>query len=674
MEMREEEVDIGSFRGTWNSNPNRDSIAHRDKEAYKLFQHERPFIAWDGEGITYPTSKQQAYVLFACSTGDHITAAEGDNLGTERCFDLLFRVEQQYPNAYHVGFGFSYDVNQILSSLSRREIYLVARATKQGLTTKWNGYSIKIHPGKLFRVSRGEKSERQTVTIYDTFGFFQKAFIKVVASYFPDRLFEIESGKLNRINFQYADIKEITRYCLAENMLLVDIMNHLRNIFLDRGLELREWHGPGAVAAASFKLHNIKKHLGETPKEVHNASRLAYQGGRFELLRAGYHQGPIWQYDINSAYPSAIAELPSMSEGNWEFTKEFEPASFGVWNIKYRDCRNDGYDRYCQYRAQPFFYRDSRGAISYAPYVEGWYWTPEVEAAIATCKYPHILEIKGGWLFRPKTNTKPFAFIHDIYNERLKMKRRGDDGIVPKLEMNSYYGKFAQRAGWFKEGDRIPSYHQLEWAGYITSSTRAKLFKVYSSANASIFSFETDAIFSTRPIQVDVGENLGQWSVTEFTDILYLQSGFYFAHNSEGKVTEHYRGFDKGSLNFDQVLEWLSRLDPSKLTGKGNPKLYGPSKRFVGFKRALQSRNHKYWRTWTSDRREISIGRDGKRIHFPNCPLCLEGLRFSEGLHGLTISLPGGISHPHRIPWDTDYIENYWAEEKEVDTTDGFSD
>lgn len=649
----------------WWGDGKRDSIQHRDIEASIANRHAKPFVAWDGEGITYPGTRQQAYILFASSTGDYIAAGDGNCLSTEECFNLLFKVESRIPNAIHVGFGFGYDTNQILNSLSKREIRGLYFANKNGWTYKWKDYRIKISPGKIFRVSKGIGDDLQCITIYDTFSFFQRRFIDVVKGFFPERLGEVESGKANRSQFEYSNLDDIIRYCLSENRLLVDILERLRNEFTQRGLYLNDWYGPGAVAAASFKKHNIKSAKGEIPNEVAQVSKLAYQGGRFELLRAGYYNGPVWQYDINSAYPSAITNLPDLSNGTWEFVETFEPGSFGVWNIVYADRRTDRYDRYSRFRPEPFFYRSADARIAYPANVEGWYWTPEAEL-VESINWPATVEIRGGWVYRNRRPAdKPFAYIEDIYYERLEMKEKGDPAErTLKLEMNSAYGKFAQRAGWHRKGDRIPSYHQLEWAGYITSSTRAKLYKAGLLDPASIIAFETDALFTTKPISLSIGNKLGEWSSVSYSDLLYIQSGFYFAN--KGSIA-HYRGFDKGSINYDECLHWLDSLNPLNTWGSDNPRLYGQTKRFVGFKRALQSRQPHYWRSWEQGPREISIGKDGKRVHMPGCPLCLKGMKWTEGLHGLTVSMNGGKSHPHRIPWDEEGREgNVWETEKEL--------
>jgi hypothetical protein len=264
--------------------------------------------------------------------------------------------------------------------------------------------------------------------------------------------------------------------------------------------------------------------------------------------------------------------------------------------------------------------------------------------------------------------------VEDVYYDRLEMKRQGNAlERVLKLEINSLYGKFAQRAGWFQPGDRIPSYHQLEWAGHITSATRAKLFRAYSQRPNNVFSFETDALFTTSQLDLPIGDKLGEWTEIVYRDILYIQSGFYFAHGIDGKLTEKYRGFDKGSIKFDEVIGWLDKLDPTNPFSRTGPKLFGPSKRFVGLKRAIQTRRKDYWRSWETTTREISIGNDGKRRHQPGCPGCRRGIKWSEGMHYLADATNGGISHPHKIPWEEEqWIENQWALEKQIDSMDGF--
>jgi hypothetical protein len=180
-----------------------------------------------------------------------------------------------------------------------------------------------------------------------------------------------------------------------------------------------------------------------------------------------------------------------------------------------------------------------------------------------------------------------------------------------------------------------------------------------------------------------ISNRLGDWSETIYNELLYIQNGFYYADE-----VEHYRGFDRGSLPFGQVMEWLDKLDPHKPWSADTPKLFGPTHRFVGYRRALHTNQTKFWRTWQTEDREITIGQHGKRTHFPwPCNSCLSGKKWTEGLHDLTHGpiiygerFPeGGLprSYPHKIPWldvedysDSDY-DNTFYQEKEITLMDG---
>lgn len=660
--------------------PTRDPVSHRLK---RELQTDKPFIAWDGEGITYEDGEQQAYILLAASTGEFTRSSDKRGLSTQDCLDLLFAVEEENRDAIHIGFGFGYDTNQILNSFSRRQLYGLSCQVKSGRTYTWRrwkddpGYRFKIHPGKFLRISKGTygRPDYGCITIYDTLGFFQRKFEQVVEGYFPDRLFEIQAGKANRRSFSIEQLDEITKYCLSECVLLVAIMEILRGKFEDVGLYLDQWYGPGAVANASFRRNKIQRYKSiDTPKEVRQASRFAYQGGRFELFKAGYYKNKVYQYDINSAYPAVIATLPQLSSGHWEHTQTFQPGTYGVWNCRYRNRSSQRYDRNTDYKPEPLFFRSRDGRIAYPYNVEGWYWTPEAEL-LTEITHPCEAEIKEGWIWHPDDDFKPFKYYEERYLQRQHMKEVGDAAeYAIKLELNSGYGKFAQRSGWFREGDRIPNYHQLEWAGYITSATRAKLFRAAANHAGKIIAFETDALFSEEPIpEIGIGPQLGEWSETILNEILYIQSGFYFAVEDEKGVIEHYRGFDKNSISFTGVKEWL-REYPINPFATSRRRYYGTTHRFIGFKRALTSRKRNYWRTWETEPREITIGKEGKRIHLPGCPACREGRGWLDSLHNLSVTFdmhPYGASYPHKIPWEELAYTNLWGEEDEIDMTDG---
>lgn len=583
----------------------------------------RPFVAWDGEGITFPGNTAQSYVLFGNSTGRYVISSSECSLSTKQCFDLMLATEEECPEAIHVGFALQYDANMIFKDLSREMLTRIYRTN----VARWNGYRIEYRPGKWLMVSHGGT----TIRLFDVFGFFQSSFVKAIGKFLGDtpETAQIIAGKNARRIFEFADLKtSIQPYWEAELRLLVRLMDALRTDLFSAGIEITSWHGPGAVANRVFRTHNIAAHKEPPPLPIVRASQFAYAGGRFELFRCGHYDGPVYEYDINSAYPDAIRRLPSLTNGTWERVADFEPGSFGVWRVSYSDTK-----RGREFQPHPLFCRNKSGHVTYQDLVLGWYWTPEVE--VARCN------VLGGYVFRPDGNgrSSPFAFVADMYEQRRQWKRDGNSAErAYKLALNSLYGKMAQRIGW-EEGGTIPKWHQLEWAGYITSYTRAKIWKAICQNPAAIIAVETDAVFSTEPLDLTITDQLGDWSYDCFDWITYLQNGVYWA-GQDGRTIDRYRGYDKGSLSHEAVMTALH--DGTELEGQ--------TTRFIGLGLGLATKS--VWRSWETSTRALKFGGGGKRQHLPRlCPVCRSGRAMTDALHPLVLTSTTGRSHPHSLPW-----------------------
>lgn len=585
----------------------------------------RPFVGWDGEGITFPGDIAQSYVLFgASSSPEHRIISQ--SLSTVECLELLLSVEREIPDALHVGFGFGYDVNMILRDVPYD---MLERLYGTGHVT-WNGYRLHWLPGKWFNVKQGTT----TLRVFEAFGFFQSSFLIACEKFLGEDdplLVTIREGKQRRRSFTFDELDTvIIPYWETELQLFVRLMNTLRRDLVGAGFKLHSWHGPGAVANTVLKSRGVREHLQDTPELVNRAAQYAYAGGRFELFRCGHHPGKVWQYDINSAYPAAIAQLPSLADVEWEYTETFDADTFGVWYVEHTSSAtpermfND---------PGPVFYRDPRGHVSFPPMVAGWYWTPEAELISD--------EVRHGWVARHE-GLLPFSWVPEMYAQRAAWKHEGNSSErALKLALNSLYGKMAQRAGW-KPGGKIPVWHQLEWAGWVTAATRRKIWDAIAENPDAVIAAETDAVFTTEPLHgLDLGSDLGQWSETTYDWLTYVQSGLWFGM-LKGKIVEKYRGFDKGSLPHSRVLEHLA--DPSTT-------LYGDTTRFIGLGIALNT--NAVWRSWITGPRSIRIGGGGKRAHLPaTCHECQNEIPLTEQLHSLSIITSGGRSQPHSLPWN----------------------
>lgn len=603
----------------------------------------RPFIMWDGEGITVDDGSH-LYTSFASSAGTRIQDDNG--LRTREIFRVLLESKAAHPDAINVVYGASYDFNMWLSDLS--EDHLNRLYEQQSIY--WQTYRLAWRRGKSFRVT--DRESGLSITIYDVVSFFQCPFVKACDDYLGEQFYKrdlVVASKAVRGTFTVEDQATVDEYNDAELVNGVMLMNELRERLHKVGLHPSRWDGPGAIATALLKRENIQNAMATPPGSVMRAARFGYSGGRFEVIRCGNVSGKAYEYDINSAYPSALRYVPNLNRGKWIHSSESELpdlfTTFGIYRVSWR-----GRDVNLRL-PQPFFARAADGSVSYPHYVTGWYWAPEITTAVEYVKrYGGELIIHEGYEFiEDDPDDKPFAFVEPMYRKRQALKKAGDGAHVGlKLGLNSLYGKTCQRVGAFydeKKGTwKVPPFHQLEWAGFVTSHCRASVLMAALEDLSSIIAFETDALFSMKPLNVKTGSYLGEWEYTEFDHLCYVQSGFYFGE-VDGKPFAKTRGVDRGTMTFEDVREKLSRENINERYADAQ------LTRFVGLGIARQLRDFSRWRRWETSPKKIMLDPQGKRVH-EQCEEC-DGNGLTPNRWHYTYPPFGGmqVSCEYPIPW-----------------------
>lgn len=632
----------------------------------------RRFIAWDGEGLNLDgPHAPQHYILFGCSTGDYISGTQ--HLTTFDLLNFICDIGDQNPNAFHVGFAFGYDGNMILRSLARSTLEILHRTgyvrLKRPDLNCW--YGIKFIRGKWFHVTREfSDGRRSSVRIDDMFSFFTTKFTVAYQTYLGrpvPSIVEIGKGDRNREDRTLEDMPDILAYWQVEIQCMRELAEELRRNVYGAGLIITNWHGPGSLASYVMKRKQIKRHMKVNDEKILLAARYAYAGGRFELFRVGRFLGPVYSYDINSAYPFGISQLPSLSDGEWTFESTPDRiARFGVYHVRLR--KSAGFN----IRPGPVFHRDARHEISFPWYVDGWCWGPE--AHIAKRLGAKIVE---GYHYTG-SQIRPFEWVRDMYQTRLQWKyEKKPSHLALKPALNSLCGKMAQRVGWDEKRKRIPPFHQLEWAGWVTANTRATLYEVLAKIPSDqLIAVETDGLYTTVPpdvLGIEVSDELGGWKITEYAEVLYLQSGLAWFRcddtckcdsHMEGKWNDKRRGLDVDSFSLNDCSMYLRELRANETW---NP-FVGRTKRFTGLGAALNSSaplKMTHCR-WVSTPREISPGKRGKRIHVSSyCDACEKGASAYELPHTLVThpnSARNPISHPHSIPWENPIGHTAWRE------------
>jgi hypothetical protein len=609
----------------------------------------RLIVAWDGEGAN-EADGTHIYNLLANSDGTRIVNPNG--ISTKAALD--FFIDYGNPNAINVIFGGSYDVNMILRDVPVEQL----RQLWADGECMWGVYKIYYAPRKKLTIQKyymeGKKLKYHTFTLWDVLGFFQSSFVIACRKWLGDLkvLDEIESMKVQRNVFTKDRLDDIIHYNKMECLLLVQLMEALFAALDEADIQLVRYDGAGSIASALLRKNKVPEHKGKPDDEVLKYAQYAYSGGRIEAPKVGNAEVPIYRYDINSAYPSGCLTLPSYKDATWTFDKEWDGQDCSLvhvtwsWDTYYRTPSGKPKVSKGQPLRVPFhplWYREDDGTILYPPNGEGIYWGVEFRNVVDFMP-PGSYEVKGACNVHLANDTKPFAYLQHVYDERLRLKQAGNLAHEAfKLGMNSTYGKLAQQAG-YRNG-RIPTYHQLLWAGQVTAHTRAQLYRAAMQKPRSVIAFATDAILSTDPLDLTCGSGLGEWTDDYFHGITIVQPGVYWLkENKDAEWGSKYRGFDKGSLSREGIIEcWRAGEDyVAKLT------------RFVGLGSALMSTDfYSHWRTWETTPRVLSLRPSGKRMEIDYDK---DTTRYAEGLCDTMPTVNFGMvaevmSKPYPLLW-----------------------
>lgn len=606
----------------------------RHAHAKDMPKYEGLFIAWDGEGWSDSSGKHH-YSLFGCSLGDLVA---GESLGWQQCFDLLLDVSMRNPHATHVIYAGGYDVVMMLADMPGD----VSRSVLRGRTVRYRGYTIQYYKRKWLHIIKGKRK----VTLYDVFTFFSTSFVKACREYLGDSdlLAMVTEGKAGRDTFTYEDMSgDVVPYWEAELKLLVRLMNNLRDRLNAVDIIPTRWHGPGAVASQVLKMHKAKQYAADDV-ELIGLARFAYYGGRFELFQAGKAEGKVYQYDIRSAYPTAIAQLPALYGATW--THDQHPTEIdrhGLYLVTH------------QYDGSPTepgltVWRHRTGSTWYPPdYLTPHYvWGVELLAMLRMAEHRgDDLTVREGWV-PTDDGTRPFTWIAEYYERRAAMKATGDPAqLALKLAINSVYGKLCQSKGArvIRGAWRLPPWHSLPWAGWVTAHTRATILDAMRLAGPNLVGVETDAVTVTEPLPLPVGTGLGAWEASELDGLLYLASGIYFRRVGD-TWTFKSRGFEGSPALLDRWIDIASRAPQQQV------ELTATIRRFITDPRRAE------FATWQTSERRARFAPDGKREHVTHlCPACAEGKSYADGLHPLVYPLRMAVepnlvpSQSHRLPW-----------------------
>ncbi len=606
--------------------------AGRDKTTRRHANTSRRFVGCDGEGVTI----DGYHAYFMLTIGDQTIYPDAGNvrLTTYECLDFIAGMD---PKAIYVGYFFDYDVTKILEDLPMAKL---DRLVHRNLRTGTNGqvfpvdymdFQVDYLPKKEFKVRRklSTVDDRTIwgpwVVINDVGSFFQTSFLKTIQSWkigTEDDWYEIEQGKAGRATFSLTDRETIAEYNSLEIQLLQQLMESFRQACIQAGYVPHKWQGPGLLAEAMFRTHGVSESR-KVPLLQENVSlvefgRSAFYGGRTETSAVGPVLCPVYQYDINSAYPYAMTVVPCLEHGRWE---EWNARQHGPIEDLQAPTGRKGERFALVYGAfgpaaksgRTLWYglpiRTRQGTIVFPESGSGWYWSFEVNSA-----RHQTFKVRNGWVYTRVCDCAPLNFVKDIYVTRQRIGKDGP-GIVLKLGMNSMFGKTVQSIG-------SPKYANPIWGSFLTAFARTMINDFIHSSpycaagkcGQDVLMVATDSVTTIiERLDYPESEELGGWSVELHPRGMFIvQPGVYFG--SSGKPSKT-RGVPR---TFIETYEPIFRdaFDVMVSTGDmSDGDVRVPQQLFCGIKYAVHRRNMKLLGQWI-EFKEKGSGRTGKAISF----------------------------------------------------------
>lgn len=425
-------------------------------------------------------------------------------------------------------------------------------------------------PGKFLEVRRLRKIWR----VYDPSGMFpQRSLVSILERWgqpVPPAVRTYQDNELG--GWSSCTLTGIGQQCSQIARAVSGLMDKVQSALDRLELSSARWHGVGALASkilGDMKAARwIAHYRPDRQPEVNGIELLpifqsAYYGGRVETTVSGSWSVPTYRYDLRSAYAWALSWLGPLGF-IWEERSEFTHAwadRMSVWYVSWEMAPGSPLG--------PFPYRYKFGphglpSIGCPLTGRGWYWWPEVSAAIRAYGESAI-RVHGGYL-SPRSSRRPMLpQIARRFAQRIQCEQERDPAAdLIKTGLAACYGRLAQRESTMGEPGR---FYNPALAGWVTSAVRARLIDAWRGREASVCAVATDSLLTTERLPINVSGALGAWKEETWGEVSYVLPGVYrLRQQLPHSVREETATAGISSLDFDWLLDELTACGRAALT------------------------------------------------------------------------------------------------------------
>jgi len=361
---------------------------------------------------------------------------------------------------------------------------------------------------------------------------------------------EITSKELKLYLFENYD--EVGYYCMKDAELTLRLSSIMKNAFESANIPFDKPMSQAKIAEEFVKLRGSYPII---PKGqvtgYHNVAQSAFHGGMFETVQRGLFEEEIFDYDINSAYPTSMSEFDHWGNGVFQEVEGFTDGVKYGWYLVEFDCKYIPYEDtrepyQIEYKLPDYSEEDFIDIVPNARilYPEGKrvqvITRPELNFMLKNnfkCKVYQGIE----WNKTKDKYKSPFEWIKPTYEERQRIKQADKNDMrqyAIKILLNSTYGKTAQQKPF------PSSLTNFFYASYITAETRVKIAEVAVKHEKHVIDIATDGIcLNCECPELELSKTeLGLWEPSNFSGALFVGSGIRQMFKEDGTYESHARG------------------------------------------------------------------------------------------------------------------------------------
>lgn len=363
--------------------------------------------------------------------------------------------------------------------------------------------------------------------LVDTFAYFKTSLAKLAKTFGVSEKMQAPDG-LGTKRYEGKQRDYFERYAIQDARVPAEIGYHIQQYHKTYDVK-NSLSGP-QLSAFIWKRHFVPEDtlLAANPPDVEEAAVLSYHGGKNGLyVEPGVYEN-VYLYDINSAYPFAMVNVPNFLGASYDWLpapKGYEQE--GIYCIS-------GF-------SIPSYYnplRDHSFGMVSGPFRDIWVTSYELRTLLRH-KFLREFSCKEAFVVIPDQHSENPLKRFAQYFYQKKSEETGQLREFYKIMLNSLYGKFIQST----RNEEDEELEDIEYragglwnpllASLITGFVRAHLTELeikYQSLHSS-----TDSIM-THSKRVPTSKAMGDLSLKAFGSALLIRPKFYLLWNEEREL------------------------------------------------------------------------------------------------------------------------------------------